>query len=215
MRVRGLQQQWWRVDPVVIKESAPQKWKGRRQLHSPTHMDRPSGLYSDIERSQWATLQAVPVYQEMILNRIELGSCQAVSQCPSAMAKGDGSGFNLGLLEKEIPGYAWYEALTNPSNWISVGALVLAMVSLMVQGVLYLRSRGRGGTAEQQTAVGVTITNVPEPPTQRVYVREAAPVVTAAAYGVADVTEEHSLMALPKAPTMDQHGNPRPSYQRQ
>ena len=215
MRVRGLQQQWWRVDPVVIKESAPQKWKGRSQLHSPTHMDRPSGLYSDIERSQWATLQAVPVYQEMILNRIELGSCQAVSQCPSAMAKGDGSGFNLGLLEKEIPGYAWYEALTNPSNWISVGALVLAMVSLMVQGVLYLRSRGRGGTAEQQTAVGVTITNVPEPPTQRVYVREAAPVVTAAAYGVADVTEEHSLMALPKAPTMDQHGNPRPSYQRQ
>ena len=130
MRVRGLQQQWWRVDPVVIKESAPQKWKGRSQLHSPTHMDRPSGLYSDSERSQWATLQAVPVYQEMILNRIELGSCQAVSQCPSAMMKGDGSGFNLGLLEKEVPGYAWYKALTNPGNWISVGALVLAMISL-------------------------------------------------------------------------------------
>ena len=212
MRVRGLQQQWWRVDPVVIKESAPQKRRGQRQLHSPTHMDRPSGLYSDNERSQWATLQAVPVYQEMILNRIELGSCQAVSQCPSAMAKGDGSGFNLGLLEKEIPGYAWYEALTNPQNWISVGALILAMVSLMVQGVLYMRSRGRSGAAEQQTAVGVTITNAPEPSTQRVYVRETAPVATAATYGIADVTEEHPLVTLPVAPVVDQYGNPRPSY---
>ena len=75
MCVRGLQRQWWRVDPAVIKESAPQRWMGRHQQHSPTHMDRPSGLYSDSERSQWATLQAVPVYQEMILNRIELGSC--------------------------------------------------------------------------------------------------------------------------------------------
>ena len=128
------------------------------------------------------------------------------------MVKGDGSGFNLGLLEKEMPGYAWYKALTNPRNWISVGALILAMVSLMVQGVLYLRSRGRNGAMEQQTAVGVTITNAPEPTTQRVYVREAAPVMTAATYGVADVTEEHSLVTLPRVPALDQYGNPRPSY---
>ena len=212
MRVRGLQRQWWRIDPTVIKEAAPQLWKGRHQLHSPTHMDRPSGLYSDNERSQWATLQAVPVYQEMILNRIELGSCQAVSQCPSEMVKGDGSGFNLGLLEKEVPGYAWYKALTNLSNWISVGALVLAMVSLMVQGVLYLRSRGHNGSSEQQTAVGVTITNVPEPAAHRVYVRETAPAVTAAAYGVADVSEEHALMPIPRAPAKDAYGNPLPTY---
>ena len=62
MRMRGLQQQWWRVDPAVNKESAPQLWLGSHQQHSLTHMDRPSGLYSDSEQSQWATLQAVPVY---------------------------------------------------------------------------------------------------------------------------------------------------------
>ena len=128
------------------------------------------------------------------------------------MMKSDGSGFNLGLLEKEVPGYAWYKALTNPNNWISVGALVLAMISLMVHGFLYLRSRGRSGASEQQTAVGVTITNVPDPTPQRVYVREAAPVVAAATYGVADVTEEHALMPMPTAPAKDTYSNPRPSY---
>ena len=84
-------------------------------------MDRPSGLYSNSEWTQWATLQAVPVYQEMIQNRIELGLCQAVSQCQAVMSERTDAGFNLGLLEKEVPGYAWYETLTNPSNWESAG----------------------------------------------------------------------------------------------
>ena len=213
MRVRGLQRQWYRVDPVVIKESAPQLWMGRHQQHHSTHMDRPSGLYSDNERSQWATRQAVPVYQEMILNRIELGSCQAVSQCPSALAKGDGSGFNLGLLEKEVPGYAWYKALTNPGNWISVGALVLAMLSLLVQGFLYFRSKRDSGSAEQKTAVGVTITNMPEPTAPRVYLREAGPSrAPAAAFGVAEVAEEHALVPLKSAAALDAYGNPLPTY---
>ena len=159
-----------------------------------------------------ANRQAVMVYQEMILNRIELGSCQAVSQCPSALAKGDGSGFNLGLLEKEVPGYAWYEALTNPGNWISMGALVLAMLSLMVQGFLYLRSKRHSGSAEQQTAVGVTITNMPEPAAPRVYLREAGPPRKPAAFGVADVAEEHALVPLKSAVALDAYGNPLPTY---
>ena len=79
MWVEGAQQQWWRIDPAVIKEPAPQTWRGIQQPHPPTHMDRPSVLYNDSERSQWATLQAVPVYQDMIRNQIELGSCQGVS----------------------------------------------------------------------------------------------------------------------------------------
>ena len=53
---------------------------------------------------------------------------------------------------------------------------------------------------------------MPEPTTQRVYVQEAAPVMTAATYGVADVTKEHSLVTLPRVPALDQYGNPRPSY---
>ena len=61
-------------------------------------------------------------------------------------------------------------------------------------------------------AVVVTITNAPEPNTQRVYVRETAPVMAAATYGVADVTEEHPLVTLPRVPALDQYGNPRPSY---
>ena len=101
---------------------------------------------------------------------------------------------------------------TKPSNWISVGALVLAMVSLMVQGFLYLRSRGHSGAAEQQTAVGVTITNVPEPATHRVHMREAAPAVTAAAYGAADPSEEHALVPMPSAPAKDAYGNPLSTY---
>ena len=158
--------------PSGYQGAALQSWLGAHQHHPPTHMDRPSGLYSDSKRSQWATLQAVPVYQEMIRNQIELGSCQAVSQCPSVLVIGNGFGFNLGLREKEVPGYAWYKVLTDPSNWVSVGALVLTMMSLMVQGILYFRARGRSGAAEQQMAVGVTITNVPELAPRRVYVQE-------------------------------------------
>ena len=160
MRIEGLQQQWWRVDPAVIKEPAPQTWTGAQQELLPTHIDQPSGLYSDSERSQWATLQVVPVYQEMIRNQIELGLCQAFSQCP-AVLRWDGSGFNLGLMEKEVPGYAWYEALTNPSNWVSAGGLILTLISLLVQGVQHLRAKGHRGAAENQTAIGVTITNQP------------------------------------------------------
>ena len=86
MRVQGLEQQWWRVDPRISKELAPQTWQGVQQLHLPTHMDRPSGLYTEGERAEWATLQAVPVYRDMIQNSIEIGSCQAVSQCLTALA---------------------------------------------------------------------------------------------------------------------------------
>ena len=86
MCVRGLEQQWWRVDPQISKELASQSWRGVQQLHLPTHMDRPSGLYTESERAEWATLQAVPIYREMIQNHIEIGSCQAVSQCPTALA---------------------------------------------------------------------------------------------------------------------------------
>ena len=211
MRVRGLQQQWWRIDPAVIKEPAPQSWLGAR-VHTLTHMDRPSGLYSDSERTQWATLQAVPVYQEMIQNQIELGSCQAVSQCPSALTNGGGSGFNLGFLEKKIPGYAWYEALSNPGNWVSVGALILALLSLVIQGIQHLRTRGRDA-AEKQTAVGVMITNVPESAPQRVYVREATTVRSPATYGVADVSEENELVPVMRPPAKDKYGNPLPLYE--
>ena len=49
MRVEGVQQQWWQVDPAVIKEPAPQQSQGVQQQHSPTHMDPPSVLYSDSE----------------------------------------------------------------------------------------------------------------------------------------------------------------------
>ena len=79
-------------------------------------MDRPSGLYSNSECLQWTILQAVPVYKEMIQNWIELGSCQAISQCPQVMSSLDTARFNLGLLEKEILGYLWYEALMDPSK---------------------------------------------------------------------------------------------------
>ena len=79
MRIRGLEQQWWRVDPQISKELAPQTWRGLKQFHTPTHMDRPSGLYTESERADWATLQAVPVYRRMIQNHIEIGSFQAVS----------------------------------------------------------------------------------------------------------------------------------------
>ena len=144
----------------------------------------------------------------MIRNQIELGSCQAVSQCPSALSGRDGSRFNLGLLEKEVRGYAWYEALTNPGNWVSVGGLILTLISLLVQGVQYYQNKNYGGEAENRTAVGVTITNAPEPAPQRVYVREVAPTVSPAIYGVAE------LVPLAAAPTLGKWQNPIPPKMR-
>ena len=96
----------------------------------------------------------------------------------------------MGLLEKEVPGYAWYEALTNPSNWVSVGGLILTLISLLVQGAQHYRQKNHQGEAESRTAVGVTITNAPELAPQWVYVQEATPPIAPAIYGVADNYEK-------------------------
>ena len=52
MCVEGVQQQWWRVDPAVIKELALQPWHGVHTQPKPTHVDRSSWLNSDSEYVQ-------------------------------------------------------------------------------------------------------------------------------------------------------------------
>ena len=85
------------------------------------------------------------------------------------MSERDTAGFNLGLLEKEIPGYTWYETLTNLSNWVSAGGLVLAMISLVLQWIQRCRITRRRDTTDMSAAVRVTITNTQEPGSQHVY----------------------------------------------
>ena len=79
------------------------------------------------------TFQVVSVYKELIQNSIEVGSCQAVSQCPQGMTSSDSPRINLGLLEKELPGYLWYKALTTPANWGIIISLLLAIISIKMQ----------------------------------------------------------------------------------
>ena len=100
------------------------------------------------ERAEWATLQAVPMYRDMIQNSIEIGSCQAVSQCPTALAGRADAGFNLGLLNKEIPGYTFLAALTSPSNWAIAGSLILAAISVLLHVIQHCRSLTRTEAAD-------------------------------------------------------------------
>ena len=67
--------------------------------------------------------------------------------------------------------------------------------------------------AEKQMVVGVTITNMPEPAPQRVYVRDTVAARSSTTYGVADVSEENELVLVMRAPAADKYGNPMPSYQ--
>ena len=55
-----------------------------------------------------------------------------VKQNSNVNAPGD-SGFNLGLLEKELPDYLWFEARMSPANWSIITSLLLAIISIMMQ----------------------------------------------------------------------------------
>ena len=169
-------------------------------------MDQPSGLYTESERAEWATLQAVPVYQEMIRNNIEIGSCQAVSQCPTALAGSADAGFNLGLLHREIPGYSWFEALTSPSNWITASSLLLAIISIVLHIIQRCKQGAHAGTTETRTAVGVTINNTQDPVPQGDRVVTTSPMIAPPRYGVAEVTE--AIEMAPVTRQTDQWGLP-------
>ena len=113
-----------------------------------------------------------------------------------------------GLLEKEVPGYAWYEALTNPSNWVGVGGLILALISLLVQGVQHYWLKNHQGETGSRTAVGVTITNALETAPQWVYMQGATQPSIPPIYGVIEVIEENELVPMGAAPILGKWKNP-------
>ena len=176
-------------------------------------MDRPSGLYTEGERAEWATLQAVPVYRDMIQNSIEISSFQAVSQCPTALAGRADAGFNLGLLNQELPGYLWFEALTSPTNWAIAGGLILAVISVLLHVIQHCRSLTRTEAADTRTAVGVTITNTQEPAPRRDCVPAASPMIAVAQYGIADVVEAIEMALVTAVWQRDKYGAPLPLHQ--
>ena len=88
--------------------------------------------------------------------------------------------------------------------------MILALISLLVQGVQHFRQQKTRGEVESRTAVGVTITNVPEPAPQRVYVRETTQPATPPIYGVAKVVEENELMPIAAALVLGKWNNPLP-----
>ena len=65
----------------------------------------------------------------------------------------------------------------------------------------------------EQTAVRVTITNMPEPAPQCVYIREAVAARSPTIYGVTVVSEENKLVPVASAPATDKWGNPLPLSQ--
>ena len=114
------------------------------------------------------------------------------------------------MLEKEVPGYAWYEALTNPGNWLSAGGVILAMISLLLHAIQRFRSRNQQGAVDTRTAVGVTFTNRQEPAPQREYALEARPTIAPARFGIAEVTEATELVPMATVQQFDRWGNPIP-----
>ena len=175
-------------------------------------MDRPSGLYTESERAEWATLQAVPVYRRMIQNHIEIGSCQAVSQCPTALAGRADAGFNLGLLTQEVPGYSWIATLTDPTNWAIACSMMLAAGSVLLHLAQYCKQWRKGGTGAG-TAVGVTINNTQEPVNGSRAVTVSQPIDAAPRFGVAEVCEAVEMTPVAPVKQRDQYGYLVPAIQ--
>ena len=93
---------------------------------------------------------------------IERGSCGTVESCPAEHAQGHG-GFDLGSLATQMPGYAVYEALTNPNYW----ATALSWLAAVVVVVLGHRGRRaqneRGGSSAASATVAPTVFNYAAP----------------------------------------------------
>ena len=146
----------------------------------------------------------------MIQTNIEIGSCQAVSQCPTALAGRADAGFNLGLLHQEIPGYSWFEALTSPTNWTIASSLLLAALSVLLHIIQHCRQGARAGAAETRTAVGVTITNTQDPAPRGEHIPASSPMIALPQYGVADVTEAIEMAPVTAVRQRDKYGAPVP-----
>ena len=157
-RIRGEDDLWWRIDPAVIREPAPRQWKGKANRPEPGHMDRPAGLYTDLEKEQWATLQAAPVYKEQLYNSLEVGSCGTMESCPLRNEEHQGGGFDLGRIAAEIPGYAWYERLTSPLNWWIAVTSCMILILAVTTAYLLRAHRARQGTTTAGTNVTVNTT---------------------------------------------------------
>ena len=112
--------------------------------------------------------------------------------------------FNLGLSEKELHGYSWYVAMMCPSNWVSIGSLVLAMISI----VMHIHNGWWCRDRQQPAEAVVAVTNVVEPVAARTsrVSRADTPVIifqqrqesasAPAAYGVLEVTEQLELVLV-------------------
>ena len=202
-RVEGLRGQWWRIDPAVIQDTRPQQWRGVDVTHAPTHMDRPAGLYSASERRQWAALQAVPIYREQLYNAIELGSCGSLDSCPAAHMGGHSGGFDVGRLAEQVPGYAWYQAIMSPTNWVI--AIIGLMSTINFIGVMwyYCTTRRAADRGETKTTVtvnqaAVRVNNMLEGAT-----RPAEPVIATGENrcGIAEVSELTTFPMATMAPS--------------
>ena len=161
-RVKDRHQQWWKLTPAITRENAPATWNDEDEDATPGHLDKLTGLYTQDEKKQWAAIRAVPVYRKQLYGMIEQGSCGTVESCPAEHAQARG-GFDLGSLATQLPGYAVYEALTNPNYWATALSWLAAVV-VMVLGYRGRRAQNeQGGASAAAAAAAPTVFNYAVP----------------------------------------------------
>ena len=158
---------------------------------------------------------------------VKVGYGQVVSQSPKEMTASGNSGFNLWLLEKELPGYPWYQVLIALLNWYSLAGLLLTVTSILMQLCDRWICNSCHLIAETGATVRVTINNIMNvegnsSKTPSDVERQAIafhsnqlPTSTPAAFSIADMSEHVELRPVKPAcvaTVYDQFGNLRPAY---
>ena len=169
-------------------------------------MDRPAGLYSASEQRQWAALQAVPIYREQLYNAIEFGSCGSVDSCPVEHMGGQTGGFDVGRLAEQLPGAAWYEAITSPTTWVIT--IIGLMSTINFVGLLWYYCNAQRNTGCEEAKTMVTVNNTTarpssEPTIQAVVTEPVLP-ANVSRCGVAEVSKMTTFpleVSAPTAPT--------------
>ena len=152
---------WWRVNPLIAKADAPQRWMGEpgeNEEHG-SH-DRPLGFYTQGETAEWQMLQAMPVYQLQLEEKIRRGSCLAELSCPMPEAQG---AWDWTKLEKQVPGYAWVSTLQQVWTVSQSVSAVLGLLLTPVVMYLWWKVRLLSSAANPSSGTVTVAVNAPPP----------------------------------------------------
>ena len=152
---------WWRFNPLIAKADAPQRWMGEpgeNEEHG-SH-DRPLGFYTQGETTEWQMLQAMPVYQLQLEEKIRRGSCSAELSCPMPEAQGS---WDWTKLERQVPGYAWVSTLQQVWTVSQSVSAVLGLLLTPVVMYLWWKVRLLSSAANPSSGTVTVAVNAPPP----------------------------------------------------